>query len=171
MKLKGVMKNNNEDLIDRIVYLMERDDARDAPAESVKWAKNLFRARAAEPKKSLADRVRAVLTLDLAPNKAVFGERSSGGATQQARQMLFAAGAASVDLRVAKTKKGRAVRGQILGAGFAGAEITLASEKSHYNVRADEMSEFFFPEIAVGTYEATIKGETGEIIIERIEIG
>ena len=98
------MTNENENLINKIVSLMETDSSVDAPTDAIKWAKNIFRTRAVEPKKSLVQKVLAVLQIDLSPNKAAFGERSASGA--QARQMLFQAGDNSIDLRIAETEKG-----------------------------------------------------------------
>ena len=56
---------NSEKKIEEIVRLMQRDDSMDAPQESVKWAKNLFRGRIAESGTSFVRRVIAVLQMDL----------------------------------------------------------------------------------------------------------
>ena len=161
-------KMNNEDLINKIVRLMQTDDSADAPEDAVKWTKNLFRARAVEPKKSLVERVLAVLQVDLAPNKAVFGERSASA--RQARQMLFGAGDNQIDLRIAKVNKGFKVTGQILGASFAGAEVKLFNAEKTFTAKANELSEFVFEKISKGKYTLSLIFKDKEIIIENIII-
>src|SRR5262245_53891662 len=106
-------KMDNEDLINKIARLMQTDDSSDAPAEAVLWSKNLFRTRFAEPKTSVVERILAVLQFDLTPDKAIFGERSTGAS--DVRQMLFDAGAQKIDLRISKVNKGFKIKGQVIG--------------------------------------------------------
>ena len=167
MNFTGTM--NNEDLLNKIVQLMQTDNSADAPADAVQWSKNLFRSRAAEPEKSLLRRVLAVLQVDLSPDKAAFGERSASAS--QVRQMLFAAGGNLIDLRIAKVNKGFKVSGQILGEGFAGAEVKLFNEGKNFTVKSNELSEFSFDKIAKGKYTLSLIFKDKEIIIENIEIG
>ena len=161
-------KMNNEDLMNKIASLMQADDSTDAPAEAVLWSKNLFRARIAEPKKSVAERILAVLQVDLAPNKAVFGERSASVST--ARQMLFGAGAQQIDLRISRINKGFKVTGQVLGGEFAGADVRLFNAEKTFTVKSNELSEFSFEKISKGKYTLSLIFKDKEIIIENIEI-
>lgn len=167
MNFTGTM--NNEDLINKIVRLMQTDNSADAPADSVNWSKNLFRARAAEPKKSLVRKILAVLQVDLSPDKAVFGERSAS--VSQIRQLLFGAGEYQIDLRINKVNKGFKVRGQVLGKDFAGAEIKLFNESKNFTVKSNELGEFSFEKIAKGKYTLSLIFKDQEIFIENIEIG
>jgi len=157
--------NNSDDNIKRIISLMQTDNSVDAPADALKWSKNLFRTRAAEPKATLIEKVLAVLRMDLAPNKAVFGERSASAG--QARQMLFEAGESSIDLRISEEGEGFTVRGQILGAGFANASVKLGGLETVTN----ELSEFKFENIQGGSYDLILRAADREIIIEAIELG
>ncbi len=168
MNLFGTMNNNNEDLLNKIVNLMHTDNSADAPADSIQWTKNLFRTRAAEPAKSLVQKVLAVLQMDLSPNKAAFGERS--GAASEVRQMLFSAKDQSIDLRITKATSGSAIAGQILGAEFSGAEIKLTGAKKSLTTRTNELSEFKFENISKGKYTLSLNLANQEIIIENIEI-
>ncbi len=161
----SIMSNGNENLINKIVSLMETDSSVDAPADSMKWAKNIFRTRAVEPKTSLMQKVLAVLQMDLLPNKAAFGERSASGAT--ARQMLFSAGETAIDLRIADTEKGFNLRGQILGEGFANCAVKLGE----FETKSNDLSEFSFTEIQGGKYDLTLRKDETEIVIESLEIG
>jgi hypothetical protein len=169
MNLFGTMNNNNEDLLNKIVYLMQTDKSADAPADSIQWTKNLFRTRAVEPKKSLVQKVIAVLQMDISPNKAVFGERSASASA--VRQMLFGAGDNSIDLRITKANKGFTIAGQILGEGFANAEIKLANAEKSFSAQTNELSEFKFENISKGKYTLSLILGDNEIIIENIEIG
>lgn len=156
------MANGNENLINKIVSLMETDSSFDTPQDSIKWAKNIFRVRAAQPEKSFVQKVLAVLQMDLSPNKAAFGERSAGAS--QARQMLFSAGEIGIDLRVSETEKGFDLRGQILGEGFVNCAIKLGA----YETVSNELSEFSFAEIANGEYDLILKTSETEIEIKNL---
>lgn len=160
---------NNEDLINKIVNLMQSDDSADAPPDAIRWSKNIFRTRVAEPKASLVQKVLAVLQMDLSPGKAAFGERSAGAS--EARQMLFAAGEHQIDLRIAPKDKTFKVNGQILGANSAGAEIKLFNDERAFTVKSNELSEFEFENIAKGIYALSLIFADSEIVIENIEIG
>lgn len=159
---------NNDKMIEKIVFLMETDKSADAPADAVKWAKNIFRTRAVEPKRSLIERIVGVLQLDLAPNKAVFGERSATSAT---RQMLFGAGDNSVDLRIGGDAKNLKIAGQILGEGFGGATVRLEGIERRFETIAGELSEFRFERVTAGTYRLVATSATKEIVIDGIEVG
>ncbi len=162
------MKQDQEKLLGNIISLMENDDSFDAPADAVKWSKNLFLIRAAAPQQSLVQKVLAVLQMELSPNKAAFGERSASASA--ARQMLFGAGDHSIDLRITKSGKTFKIHGQILGENFAEAEIKLANADKTFTAKANEMSEFKFEKIASGNYDLSLVKNELEIVIENIEI-
>lgn len=164
------MKNNNEDLLNKIVHLMETDDSANAPEDSIAWTKNLFLSRAAEPKKSIVQKVLAVLQMDLSPDKAAFGERSASSASD-VRQMLFGAGDYQIDLRIVQANKGFTVAGQILGEDFAGAEIAFFSGGKNFSAKTNELGEFRFENISKDKYTLSLTFKDKEIIIESIEIG
>jgi hypothetical protein len=166
MNLTGAMNNEEENLINKIVYLMQRDKSVDAPEDSVRWAKNLFRAKAAQEKPSLVQKVLAVLQVNLSPQSAAFGERSASAA----RQMLFGADKNLVDLRIVKGERGMALTGQILGEDFAGAEIKLSCADSLFTTRANKLSEFKFESIPEGKYILALIKDDKEIIIENLDI-
>lgn len=154
----------SERQIEKIINLMQTDDSADAPPDAVRWAKNLFAARAAAPRKSVAQRIFAVLQVDLSPNKAAFGERSASAS--KARQMLFRAGENALDLRIIKTENGFSVQGQILGGNYANAAVSIGE----FRAQANENSEFKFAEIPAGAYDFRLIGGDTEIILENLEI-
>ena len=158
------VSENNDPKINRIIYLMQTDKSADAPPDAIQWSKNIFRARAVEPKKSAVRKILAVLQMDLSPNRAAFGERSASAS--QARQMLFQAGESSLDLRIKAEKKGFSVRGQILGEDFAGCAVKLGE----FETTTNELSEFMLNAVPGGKYDLRLQGEQEEIVIEEIEI-
>lgn len=162
MKLMG--NKNSDKTVEKIIYLMQTDKSVDAPQDAIQWSKNIFRTRAAESKKSFAEKVLAVLQMDLSPNKAVFGERSASA--NQARQMLFEAGENSIDLRIKETEKGLEIHGQILGEGFENALIKLGE----FEKKANELSEFKFSEIPNGKYDLSLQSGEKEIVIKELNL-
>lgn len=163
-----LMNDNDDQKFDRIIHLMKTDESYDAPEDAVRWSKNIFLSRAAQPKKSLVSRIVGVLQMDLLPNRAAFGERSAS--VSQARQMLFRAGEASVDLRIKATENDLNVKGQILGADFADAAIVIKNDAAVFKTRANELSEFAFAAVPKGIYELTLKSRTREIVLPNLDL-
>lgn len=164
MNLIGIMNNSDEKLINKIVHLMGRDESFDAPQDSIKWTKNLFLSRVTEPKKSLAQKIFAVLQIDLSPNRAIFGERSASAL--QSRQMLFEAGEIVIDLRVSESAKNFDLRGQILGAEFANTSVKLGE----FETKLNELGEFSLRLVPRGVYVLTLQNAEKEIVIENLEL-
>lgn len=146
-----------------IAHLMETDDSVDAPADSIKWAKNLFRTRVGQP--SLLKRIVAVLTADLAGGRPAFGERSASAAAP--RQMLFTAGEYAIDLRITGSKKKFDIRGQVLGKELGDATVGL--EGTGFRSSLGENGEFKLSGIPGGKYSLVIKAVDLELVAEHIE--
>jgi hypothetical protein len=159
---------STEKKLQKIIDLMRRDDSVDAPADSIRWASNLFRTRATESKQSFVRKLAAVLQMEIAPAKPAFGERSAS--TSQIRQMLFRADENAIDLRIEPVKKGFLIRGQILGDGLANATVALSDNILTRKTRASETSEFNFNNVPAGRYELVIRGEGVEIGLKAIDI-
>jgi len=160
----AMSNNSNDELINKIIHLMQTDESLDAPADSVKWAKNIFRTRAAEPKKSLVQKIIAVLQMDLSGAQPAFGERSA--TLSQTRQMLFQAGDNAIDLRISEDENGFRMQGQILGEGFSNCIAKLGD----FQAKASELSEFKFTEIPGGKYDLTLQTADREIEIAGLEL-
>lgn len=155
----------SERQIEKIINLMQTDDSADAPKDAIRWAKNLFAARAiTAPRKSIVQKVLAVLQMDLSPGQAAFGERSASAS--KARQMLFRAGDNALDIRISPSKKGFNLRGQILGEGFAGATVRIGA----FEAAANQIGEFEFAEIAGGKYDLIARIGEKEIVVQDLEI-
>lgn len=147
---------------------METDDSVDAPADSVKWVKNIFRSRAAGPERTLLRRVIAVLQAEIGTGQPAFGERSASASTS--RQILYAAEDAAVDLRMRETGQTIAISGQVIGEGFENASVILAGEEQ-YLVATNELAEFEMMDIAKGSYTLLIANGETEIVVKNIELG
>ena len=147
---------------------MQTDASADAPADALKFVKNIFRTRAAEPKPSILRRFVAALQIDLASGEAAFGERSAGSA--EARQMLFDAGDNAVDLRVKHAADGFEIAGQVLGDGFENADVELKGIEINGVAKTTEMSMFKFAGLPAGDYKLTIRSSEAEIVIEKVRI-
>lgn len=159
---------STEKNLQRMISLMERDDSVDAPADSVRWASNLFRTRAAEPKQSVMRKIAAILQMELGPGKAAFGERSA--TASQTRQLLFRADENAIDLRIEPASKGFTVRGQVLGEGYEDVEVALTDDANTFDGRTSETGEFKFENVPAGRYELAIRGEHAEIALKPIDI-
>jgi hypothetical protein len=151
-----------------IMDLMRRDNSTDAPTDSIKWASDLFRTRAAAPRRTIVQKLAGILQMEIAPNKPAFGERSAS--TSQVRQLLFRAGDNAVDLRIEPKGKVFTVRGQILGDGCSAARVTLSNDTYDLGTQANEMCEFVFEDVTAGRYELLIHGESFDISLKTIDI-
>ena len=159
---------STEKNLQNILDLMRRDDSADAPADSIRWASNLFRTRASEPKESLVKKIAAILQMEISPGKPAFGERSTSAS--KVRQMLFRADDNAIDLRIEPGKKGFTLRGQVLGVGFTDATVKLSDDTKAQETRTSETSEFQFNNVAGGRYELIIHGENLEVSLKAIDI-
>jgi hypothetical protein len=154
-------------LFNKAINVMGADRQLDAPVDSIKWAKNLFRTRIPAPRQTVAQKILAVLQMDLSQMSPAFGERSAAAAAQ----MLFQAGENSVDLRVSPAEKGLILKGQILGAGFENCSVTLRAGKKEFKTQANELAEFTIKNLKPGTYEMSLASTGGgakEITLENL---
>lgn len=160
----NLMSKTNDETIEKIISLMQTDRSVDAPPDAVQWSKNLFRARAAEPKTSVVRKVLAVLRMDLSGARPAFGERSASGAP--ARQMFFQAGDNAIDIRLARSENEFYIRGQILGGDFSGCAVRLGEFEAELN----EFGEFELMKIPNGVYNLSVLGNEEEIVVENLEL-
>jgi hypothetical protein len=168
MRISGKMNDPKDNASERIVRLMQRDDSLDAPADAVRWAKNLFRTRSAEPRPSLVQRIVATLQTDLLPGKPAFGERSA--AAGSARQMLFNAGENAVDIRITAMDANVQIQGQVLGEGFGAGEVVLSGRDFERKTAIGEMNEFAVDSVPRGYYKMVLRSDEKEIVIENVDI-
>lgn len=159
---------NEERKLDHIISRMQSDTSVDAPADLIKFARNVFVQRSFEKAPSMLERIVAVLRMDLAPNRAAIGERSAGGSA--ARQMLFDAGDSAIDLRVTPNGDAFDIRGQHIG-DLSAETVRLESANDHFTSQNDELKGFEFKSVPAGNYRLTISFATTEIVIDEITLG
>ncbi len=157
-----VMKKQYEEKLEHIISRMQADTSVDAPSDTLKYVKDLFRTRASASVPTMLERIAAVLKIDLEPNRAAFGERSAAGGA--ARQMLFDSGDNAVDLRITSSDNVFHIRGQILGGGFDGAEVTISEQTE----TIDETGGFRFGSLSSGEHTLVVRGSVSEIVIEKL---
>jgi hypothetical protein len=163
------MNNSKNKGIEEIVRLMESDESVDAPADAIHWVRNLYKTRVFESKQSIVQKLVAALTIDLAPGKAAFGERSAAEST--GRQLFFEAGDNGVDIRVSKSGKQIRLRGQILGPGFDSGRVAISSNRFKKAYQLNELGEFETDDIPAGKYSMTFSSSEKEIDVPYIELG
>lgn len=151
----------------KIINLMKTDEAKDAPADLLVWTKNIFRSKIAEPKKSILQKILAVLEMDLSPNNAAFGERSASSPT---RQLFYKADEIGISLRISKDENDLNLMGQILGEGFENCEIELQNNQTSISVASNELSEFRLSKIPFGNYDLFIRNLETELVIENVNL-
>ena len=160
------MNNAEEKVLEHILGRMRTDHSVDAPTDSLKYAKDLYRTRHPQRNASRIKRFIAVLTADLTPGRAAFGERSAAGA--QARQMLFESGENAVDLRIGRSSSGFDLRGQVFGPGAESGEVHLKGATFSNTTMLNDMSGFLMAGVPAGSYELTVSLANCNITVERI---
>lgn len=162
------MKLSEESKLELVLQRMRSDKSIDAPADAIKYAKDLYRTRAAEPEAGRVRRILSVLRVDLAPGTAAFGERSASAG--KARQMLYESGDAAVDLRIKPDGKAFEIRGQVLGLGFEQSDVEINGDRATGKTMTDRMSEFKLVGLPAGEYSLLIRNSDTEIVIDKITI-
>ena len=159
------MTGPNSERLEHILQLMREDTATDAPADALKFAKDVFRTRVTRKEPSAIRRFVAALSMELAPNKPAFGERS--GSASAARQLLFEAGDAAIDLRIERIGKSFSIRGQVLGIDLTGGTAVLSNDGGSFDESITD-GQFHFRSLPDGEYWLTLGNESEEIVINAI---
>jgi hypothetical protein len=156
-------------LLEKTIGLMRRDDSIDAPQAAFTFATNLFRTRKQfVAKESVAQKIAAILKLDLSALSPAFGERSAAAAGE--RQMLFSAGEFDIDLRIHDTSGSFKLNGQILGDISGNATTKLVKGDFETEAKISESGEFSFSEVPAGTYDLSLQLADAEIVISGLVI-
>ncbi|HJQ70819.1 MAG TPA: hypothetical protein VKA70_17725 [Blastocatellia bacterium] len=152
------------------------DDSCEPPPWVLKRAIRLFEVEQARLR--LVERVRnriASLVFDSLTRPAVAGVRSTETAN---RQLLYRAGAYSIDLQVAPSDQSRAdLTGQVLKEGetafesVAGLSIEISREDEPvYAVTTNEMGEFKIKSIQQGEYDLSVETPEGSVSVQGLPI-
>jgi hypothetical protein len=157
------MKLTEDEKLELIIRRMQTDASVDAPAASLKYAKDIFRTRSTESS-SLLKRIVGVLTADLAGGRPAFGERSTSSST--VRQALFTAEDNAVDFRISKSGELCDLRGQVLGEGFDNADVIVRSGEREFRATSNDDGEFAVDAIPVNSASIEITGPESTIVVQ-----
>ena len=154
--------------IKQAIGLMRSDTAEDAPAELVKFAKNIFRTKAAGSEPSWLQRVVASLTFDSLTNAPAFGLRSQ---TTAGRQLIYSTETADIDVRVSAENEEWQIAGQVLGADCASGDVDLEGDSFSASAKLNDLCEFSFGSVPAGAYKISVR--LPDVLIEtpRLELG
>ena len=150
------------------IGLMQSDDVEDAPANLIKYAKNIFTGRSASREPSRLGRLLASLSFDSVTAKPAFGLRSGASA---GRQLVYATQAADIDLRVSPQSGEWEIAGQILGSSKAGGKVNLESDSFSATTDLNELLEFGFQSVPNGIYRMLVHLPELEIEIPPLQLG
>ena len=148
--------------------LMRADAIESAPAELVKYAKNIFRQRVAGREPSTLSRILAALTFDSLTAAPAYGLRSEAGS---GRQLVYSTENVDVDVRVSAENDEWQIEGQLPGSLCDTGEVNIESDTFSATAQLTELCEFSFSSIPAGTYKLAI--HLHDVIIETppLEIG
>jgi hypothetical protein len=133
--------------------LMRSDVIESAPAELVKYAKNIFRQRAAYPGPSALSRIVAALTFDSFTAAPAHGLRSQAGG----RQLVYSTDTIDIDVRVSAENEEWQIAGQVPGSFCASGKVTLENDSFSATSKLSELCEFSFNSVPEGTYRLSVQ--------------
>ena len=156
--------------------ILTADDSCEPPPWVLKRAVRMFETERARTR--LVDRVRdkiASLVFDSLTRPVLVGVRSTETAN---RQLLYRAGAYSIDLQVAPSSESRAdLTGQVLKEGetafesVAGLALALSREDEPVcAVTTNEMGEFKIKSIRQGEYDLSVETPEGSISVQGLPV-
>ncbi len=148
--------------------LMRSDAIENAPTDVVKYAKGIFRQRAANWKPSALNRIVAALTFDSLNAALAHGLRSQAGG---GRQLVYSTENVDIDVRVTTENEEWQIAGQVPGSFCASGEVTLESDSFSAKTTLSELCEFSFSSVPEGTYKLSVQLPDVTIETPPLEIG
>lgn len=154
----------------QLMSVMRNDLSEDAPSYAIASLLRAFDETTqpvAKAKRTAGDIIRGILRLDSLNLGPAFGLRSASAS--QSRQLLYSINGGTLDLRVASTKAGFDLTGQVLGL-IGGGTVMLesASTLAESSIDADGM--FRFKDVASGTYKLSLKTGDDHCQIDDIQL-
>jgi hypothetical protein len=148
--------------------LMRSDVIESAPAELVKYAKNIFRQGVAPQKPSTLSRIVAALTFDSLTAAPAYGLRSQPGV---GRQLVYSTETIDIDVRVSAENDEWQIAGQVPGSLCTSGEVTLESDSFSASTKLTGLCEFSFGSVPEGTYKLSVQLPDVTIETPPLEIG
>lgn len=159
-------KNELESLR-KMIRLMRSDTAEDAPRALLATVRNYPR-KSASREPALLRRIVSSLSFDSLTTRPAFGLRSHATA---ARQLIYSAGTADIEVRVLPADEEWQIAGQVLGAGCASGDVDLQGNSFSASAKLNELCEFSFGAVPTGAYKLSVR--LPELLIETpwLELG
>lgn len=148
--------------------LMRSDEIESAPAELVKFAKDIFRRRTAVRNPSTLKRIIAVLTFDSLSAAPAYGLRSQA---DSGRQLVYSTETVDIDVRVSPENEEWQIAGQLPGSLCESGEVNLEGEKFSATAKLNQLCEFSFSSVPGGTYKLALHLPDVIIEIPPLELG
>jgi hypothetical protein len=152
----------------RIFDLARMDKLEDAPAHVLNRAIRLFhQGQRRAPRPSALERLISVLHFDSAQAPLAPGVRSGAAVP---RQMVYAAGEYTVEIRILTRGSMFRLAGQVLGP-CNGGRVMVTGPLGDTDAELSEMCEFEMGPLPNGTYQMTVRLAEVEIDVPDVELG
>lgn len=148
--------------LQRVISMMKDDTAQDAPRDVLASAINIFSPKAQRPMRHII----ATLIFDSRSSTRAFGMRSLHSS---ARQLLYSADEADVDLRITIQDEECIVVGQVIRDPCAGGIVEILGPDRSAQAPLNELCEFALPPVPLGTYSLRLTMADVEIEIPELE--
>jgi hypothetical protein len=110
----------------------------------------------------------ASLSFDSLTNAPAFGLRSQATA---ARQLIYAAQTADIEVRVSPANEDWQIAGQVLGADCASGDVDLEGDGFSASAKLNELCEFSFGAVPAGAYKLSVHLPEALIETPWLELG
>jgi hypothetical protein len=149
--------------LQQVILTMKNDTAQDAPRDPLYSAINIFSPKKRTPLRHII----AILTFDSRVAGPAYGIRSLRSTS---RQLLYSAQDTDLDLRVTVQNDECVVAGQVIRADCVSGQVEISGDTGSVTASLNEVCEFTFPAIPVGSYALKIKLPDVQIEIPELEL-
>lgn len=151
------------------IEIMRQDTTEEVPQSAFAAVLRAFEERQTKPRntQTAMQKLCALLRFDSAQTRMNFGFRSATGAADS-RQMLFAVGNGTLDLRITRAADSWTISGQMLGE-ISGGKVELQGE-INLATEFDSQSHFTLPPVPSGNYRLRLYSESYEVEIPELVI-
>lgn len=154
--------HGNLSRLQRVISMMKNDTAEDAPRDVLASAINIFSPKAQPPVRHVI----ATLIFDSRSTTRAFGLRSLHSS---ARQLLYSADDADVDLRIMIQDEECIVIGQVIRDPCTGGIVEIVGPTRSAQAPLNELCEFVLPPVPIGTYSLKLTMADVKIEIPELE--
>jgi hypothetical protein len=152
------------------IEIMRQDTTEEVPQSAFTAVLRAFEERQKKPRntQTAMQKLCAMLRFDSAQMRMNFGFRSAASGAANSRQLLFAVGNGTLDLRITRATDGWTISGQMLGE-ISGGKVELQGEINPAT-EFDSQSHFTLPPVPSGNYRLRLYSESYEVEIPELVI-